>query len=212
MLTWVWVPFTAFVLVVAVAIACAVWSPFNQEVVSYGWWFRSNPYWLREIDHPSAYGSSQAGFGITFYNVWVDHPDDLLSWPDPYAYRVVVLRAGFPFRCLRWMDNLRGGSGQPSLWVRGIETKRAITVTGLPRRIPLTVVTGLPRRIPLTVEPLGMFLNILIASAAIVLARVGVRGAVVHRRRRKSLCVNCAYPVGDFAICPECGQPTGREP
>ena len=31
------------------------------------------------------------------------------------------------------------------------------------------------------------------------------------RRRRLGLCEHCKYPVGDFAVCPECGKPTGRD-
>ena len=31
------------------------------------------------------------------------------------------------------------------------------------------------------------------------------------RRRQRGLCEWCEYPIGDFAICPECGQSTGRE-
>ena len=68
-----------------------------------------------------------------------------------------------------------------------------------------------PRRIPLMPEPVGMVLNLLIYSATIVLVRFAWRRAAVARRRRKNLCIVCAYPLDDFAVCPECGQPTGRE-
>ena len=57
----------------------------------------------------------------------------------------------------------------------------------------------------------GLVLNILIVSFAIVRVRMGLRRGVVYRRKCKSLCVHCAYPVGDFPVCPECGKPTERE-
>ena len=70
---------------------------------------------------------------------------------------------------------------------------------------------GSSRRIPLMPEPVGMVLNVLIVSAALALPRATFLALVPYRRKRKGLCVNCAYPLGDFAICPECGNPTGRE-
>ena len=33
----------------------------------------------------------------------------------------------------------------------------------------------------------------------------------LSRRKRRGLCVKCGYPVDDFAVCPECGTPTGRD-
>ncbi|MCH8271594.1 MAG: zinc ribbon domain-containing protein [Planctomycetes bacterium] len=56
-------------------------------------------------------------------------------------------------------------------------------------------------------EPVGMVLNVLVVSAAIVLVRVAWLGAVVFRRRRKGLCVKCGYPIEASAPrCPECGS------
>ena len=58
----------------------------------------------------------------------------------------------------------------------------------------------------------GLVLNVLIYSAAIVLGRLAWRRAVVFRRRRKDLCVNCGYPIEPaVATCPECGNLTGGD-
>ena len=206
---WACVPIIAFVLVVAVAMGCAVWSPVQDDGEAYGptWEMfepepspgRQLPRALRQYGGSDMYGMRQGGFGFSIYIIAPEGFPEYFHIEHRKQFAVLVGRAGLPFRCLRWTFDLREGPVEPPLWVRGIETHQA---NGPPVNA---------RRIPLMPEPIGMFLNILIVSTAIVLVRAGVRRAVVHRRRRENLCVNCAYPVGDFAVCPECGKPTESE-
>ena len=184
---WVGVPIAASVLVVAVAMVCAVWSPVQEDGPMYGptWELfdpaptpgRQLPRALRQYAGPDMTGTLMTGFGFSFYIIFPSGLGFDLDINDPQDLPVVVGRAGFPFRCLRWTFDLRDGPVEPPLWVRGIEARQA--TQAFPFR----------RYIPLMPEPVGMVLNILIVSAVIVLMRAGVRGAVVFRRKRKGLCV-----------------------
>ena len=196
---WVWVPIVAFVLVVAVAMVCAVWSPVHYR----GTWSRhdepkdvSVPLALRRYDTEYSFGVGSTGFGVTFFYISTEFlRGDVMPYTAPPSYSFSFVRAGFPFRCLRWVHGLRVPPSESSPWARGIETKRKTSGMKIIRRIPL-----MP-------EPVGMVLNVLIVSAAIVLPRMAWRSVVVFRRRTKGLCVKCAYPIEPSAPrCPECGS------
>ena len=196
-------PIVASVLVVVVAMGCAVWSPLNEQMfdVSGIGDYSMGPaptalsqfgddIWVMEL----------GGFGCTLYSLVTEvHFDeageDVMDGP---AFEVG--RGGFPFRCLRWTVPFEADSTSTAFsnWIQGI-------------RVTQPASSRWTRRIPLMPEPVGMVLNILIVSFAIVLVRMGLRRGVVYRRKCKSLCVHCAYPVGDFPVCPECGKPTERE-
>lgn len=192
---WAWIPVVAFVLVVAVAMGCAVWSPLGSK---------STTLWPIPETLPSYAGQRSAavktnGFGISIYYIETDPGSGAFGVSRPRPPRLAVGRAGFPLRCMRWTIPYQLGSHEPTSWEHGVSTEHA---SG-----PFMT----KRRIPLMPEPVGMTLNVLIVSASIVLVCRPWRGAVVARRRRKNLCIMCAYPVGDLAICPECGKPTGRD-
>ena len=195
---WAWVPIVAFVLVVAVAMGCAVWSPVHLRGVWSGHdesQEMSVPSTLRRYDTEYSAGLGSTGFGVSFYHISTDFmPGDVKPFRAP-SYSFSVCRTGFPFRCLRWVHGLRVPPSESSPWARGIETKRKTSGMKIIRRIPL-----MP-------EPVGMVLNVLIVSAAIVLPRMAWRSVVVFRRRTKGLCVKCAYPIEPSAPrCPECGS------
>ncbi|MCH8271593.1 MAG: hypothetical protein IH985_10340 [Planctomycetes bacterium] len=160
---------------------------------------RQLPRALRQYGGPDMYGTLMTGFGFSYYIILPDGLPMDFDRNSPRSFPVSVGRAGIPFRCLRWTLHIRDDFGIAPLWVRGIDVTKAIPSSPVLRIIPL-----MP-------EPVGMVLNVLIVSAAIVLPRMAWRGAVVFRRRRKGLCVKCGYPVSDFAVCPECGKLTGRE-
>ena len=204
-LKWACVPILAFVLVVAVAMACAVWSPVRDDGEPYGpvqEMFESEPSpgrqlprALRQYGGPDLYGTVMTGFGFSFYIIFPSGLGFDLDINDPKDAPVAVGRAGFPFPCLRWTFDLRDRPVETSPWVRGIEARQA------------TQALPFPRYIPVMPEPVGMVLNVLIVSAAIVLVRLAWRGAVVLRRRRKGLCVKCGYPIeASVPRCPECGS------
>ena len=199
---WVRVPVVAFVLVVAVAMMCSVWSPFRLILGAAGFAPMATedvPKALHQRNAEITWAGETRGFGVSFYFFYVSTPGEEPSLMDPGFRQLFVARSGFPFRCLRWTDAPWNESYSASFWTRGIETRR------------WTAHSSTNRRIPLMPEPVGMVLNVLIVSAVIVLPRLAWRNAVVFRRKRKNLCVKCAYPLGDFAACPECGNPTGCE-
>ena len=207
---WVWVPIVAFFLVAAVAMGCAVWSPVHRDGRVYGPdggrfepAARQLPWALRQYGGPEQWAEGYAGFGFSFYAIipddWMPHA---IGWEEnlrPRDYPVTVGRAGFPFRCLRWTVHAARDHGRSSSATRGIQMRRELDVLFYSRRIPV-----MP-------EPVGMVLNVLIVSAALALPRATFLVLVPCRRKRRNLCVKCGYPLGDFAICPECGKPTGRE-
>ena len=59
-------------------------------------------------------------------------------------------------------------------------------------------------------KPLGLILNPIIYALPVWLVLMGVRWALVTRRRRRrarlGLCVGCAYELGELSVCPECGR------
>lgn len=197
-LKWACVPFLAFVVVVAAAMGCAVWSPVRGGSTIFGYMSTSDnklPWALREYDSKNIAGYEWAGFGVSFHRILPARSQDAGGRAGTRPLDTNVGRAGFPFRCMRWTVAQWHGIPAPPLWAGGIELKPR------PGRLPFS------RRIPLMPEPVGMVLNVLIVSAAIVLVRVGLRRAIVYRRRRKGLCVKCGYPIEASAPrCPECGS------
>ena len=106
-------PVVSFVLVVAVAMACAVWSP----LFGYGlpW---ANPAWdeveyvldflpgpdlpraLRQYDGPDSDEWLSSGFGYSFYIIYPDGWGKHVDGPPRARPSVAVGRAGLPFRCV----------------------------------------------------------------------------------------------------------------
>ena len=197
-LRWAIVPVVSFVLVVAVAMGCAVWSPFRVSLGTAGFApmaIEDAPKALQRDDVEITWANETCGFGVSFYFYTVGTLGIEASQNDPEFRQVLVLQSGVPFKCLRWTNVTWPGTDDASVWVRGFETTRPSAPSSDNRRIPL-----MP-------EPVGMVLNVLIVSAAIVLPRMAWRRAVVARRRRKGLCLKCAYPIEpSVATCPECGE------
>ena len=178
--------------------ACAVWSPVGKGSTTFGPQSASKralPRALRQYESNCTEGDATTGFGVSFYEVWIQEWTRTERYTESNYYSVIIARAGFPFRCLRWTDDANMYSGNASRWVRGIETNQEFGAWSRARYIPL-----MP-------EPVGMVLNVLIVSAAIVLPRMAWRRAIVFRRRRKKLCLKCGYPIEPSVTnCPECGQ------
>jgi hypothetical protein len=197
---WVWVPVVSFVLVVAVAMACAVWSPervdntFNPVGT-----FAQNGITRSLRGHNDNYqlGKETTGFGMSIVPILAHEEFPEAGKMFRRVRLVAVGRSGFPFLCMRWTneDVLRAGE---LLTMRGgFETPWSVGPNW----------SRLRRRIPLVPEPVGMALNVLIYSATIVMVRSAWRRAVVFRRRRRGLCVGCAYPIEpSVGACPECGE------
>jgi hypothetical protein len=198
-LRWAIVPVVSFVIVVALAMGAAVWSPlphYSRQTYFGNSRFsvKGVPWAIRRYNGPQTSGVQLSGFAITQYSIWDGDPTALTNFQGSWA-SFMVYRTGFPFRCMRWTIDLRIGADRPSAWVGGIET--AGTFGGLDEN----------RRIPLMPQPVGMALNVLIVSAGMVLPGMVWRRAIEIRRRRRGLCVGCAYPIEpSISACPECGR------
>jgi hypothetical protein len=200
---WVWVPVVAFVLVVTVAMACAVWSPLlklGDRFDSFDNRYFEIPGIMRQYGSDGRGGVEVKGWGVSLYHINFRAMVTILGKNTTEDKRKVdgvkiyVGRSGLPFRCMRWRYSLYRDMDDFSPFVIGIETTRPSSMYGRGRRIPL-----MP-------EPVGMVLNVLIFSAVIVLVHLAWRRVVVIRRRRKNLCVKCGYPiVPSVSTCPECG-------
>ncbi len=60
---------------------------------------------------------------------------------------------------------------------------------------------------PLTPIPLGFAANTLFYAALLFALFLASRTLRRHLRRRRGLCLKCAYPIGTSPVCTECGTP-----
>lgn len=122
---------------------------------------------------------------------------------------------GIPWRSLSHIHS--GGWGETS-WFNASnspaqqEPDFGFLANGLavPERL-YTLGLGYRYRLPLLPLWPGFLYSTLTYGAVVWLMWFAL-GALRRRLRlRRGLCLNCKYPLGDFTICPECGNPTGRE-
>ena len=115
---------------------------------------------------------------------------------------------GFPFRAMTVVSG-NGSSGLP--WDFPDLNKAYVAADG-----GLEVSAWLPvrfqdRRLPLRLVWPG-FLYSTLAYGGILWLALWLPGVLRRRHRcQHGLCLHCKYPVADFTVCPECGNPTGRE-
>jgi hypothetical protein len=114
------------------------------------------------------------------FPTWVGHTD-----------RMSISSAfGLPFRCVCLTESHSefqvGPTPQPSL---------PLTFRGHRYYIPLGIIWP------------GLLLNLSIASLSFFALLSGASFVRASRRRRKRLCIHCAYPTSPLTpICPECGK------
>jgi hypothetical protein len=112
--------------------------------------------------------------------------------------------AGWPMRALRsrWAMESQSAPNAPgwSFWHDSI----ALNAVG-----PAAAV-GIPldnqRALPLRPIPLGFVINMLFYAAIFWLVFGGPFDLRRHYRRRRNLCLHCAYPIGTSEVCTECGK------
>lgn len=62
-----------------------------------------------------------------------------------------------------------------------------------------------PVILPLKPNWFGTVANTVIYSVSLVASVVGVKWIVLRHRRKKGVCLSCAYPLNMLEVCPECG-------
>ena len=102
-----------------------------------------------------------------------------------------IIEAGFPLACVAGEFGSISGFGQPEIY-----WARALIGWELPKRYPK------PHR-PFPTQPLwlGFTVNTLFFAALLWLPFPMQRWI----RVRRGLCPKCAYPMGESAVCSECG-------
>ena len=115
---------------------------------------------------------------------------------------------GFPFRAMTIVSG-DGSSGLP--WDDPELNNACVAADGGIDVPPWLPARFQDRRLPLRPTWPGFLYSTLMygAFAWVLLFMPGVMRK--RLRARRGLCVECAYPLGDFPVCPECGKPTGRD-
>ena len=175
---------------VAVAWGWALWGP----RLAWGWPTTPAEMWHRPVpdDWPRPVARSrQSNFGLTRI-LTVSHYSSggVLHRPPPY-FVLRRDRLGFPSRCLEaetqreapFLPELLGALRAPPSWR------------------PRSPVALLPLRL---IWP-GFGLNTLFYATILWLLLLGAVALRRFLRVRRGLCPKCAYPMGESAVCTECG-------
>lgn len=163
------------------------WRPTQEDV---SWWRSHAPSGIVETPWNV---SEFASFGMEKVLMVAQEP----GWkPIEPGDTCLWMRCGWPMRSLEggsWIDR----SSHVTIW-RYIWRPRWIS----------------PLDYPLMPLPLGFAVNTAlyaaIAFAMLAAGREYVRQARANLRRRRGLCLKCAYPTGDSDICTECGSPVTK--
>ncbi len=172
---------------VAVAWGWALWGPLPawvEPTTPAGMWPRPVP-----DDWPRVVGGIQSNFGLT--RIWTFSHLGLGRELPPEYFTLRRDRFGFPSRCLE--AEIQGAP-------RGAEI-----LVGL--RAPLS---WRPRwqAAVLPLRPIwpGFAINTIFYAALLWLLTVGPFTLRRFLRLRRGLCPRCAYPMGESAVCTECGM------
>lgn len=130
---------------------------------------------------------------------WVGLPTLWAESMEIMDFDGVGLRAGWPYRSLYvCVADPTVARGDP----RKALLNAPIIIGGW--RVPWA---GETRVLPMTVLAWGTAVNILVYTLLLLGLLAGPRVLRSIARRQSHRCVDCGYPVGNFAICPECGRP-----
>ena len=161
--------------------------------------------------------AEHSGIGVVFGG---DRPSP--RRPDYSQDAFVIIReyhSGFPWHSMHSLWS--GVTIKPELAMEFEEIERDRPVFPLLDRgmtPPAWIPDPHPARIlPLTPVWPGALYSVLLYAALVWPLLWVVEFTWRHRhfrhdyRCKQGLCVHCAYPVGDFAVCPECGAGTGGD-
>ena len=193
---------------VAVAWGCAAYSPeqpargarsprteLSRSDVR--WWQSHAPQGMT-AHLPTGAEPQRLGFGKLQTRMWQSPRSDPQFVPGGAAIRV---RSGWPMLGMeyaRWMAN-----------VTQIGSEVAQGRLQLPRVLPGMKDTAVPLRL----VPLAFVVNTIFYAAVLCLLAFGLFPLRRFIRVRRGRCPKCAYPMGESAVCTECGKalPGGRE-
>ena len=170
---------------VAVAWACAAWSPYKDV------WHLNRRYWPGSGPIYRS-GKREVGVGIERSLVTYSNADVILT----YLFRTST---GWP--CLALTGEVGGydkGSGivLKNKWFGGPVNRGGFPMTALGAAV-----------LPLLPVWPGFTVNTLFYAAILWLLTCGPFALRRFIRRRRGLCPACAYPVGESDVCTECGKP-----
>jgi hypothetical protein len=140
---------------------------------------------------------------VTYYFAYARDPLDGTQLQHRQEHR----RSGWPFFALQRTDTFDysfSSNTAPGLPAPTLSLERGV---GLPEWARTPACHALPLR-PLWT---GFIANVILYSAAFAAVFFGPPEALRWRaqaRHRRGECTRCRYPVGDLAICPECGRPS----
>ena len=178
------------VMTIAVAWACAAWSPAR----------RARGLYLTEQGE----GVHHWGFGVTLDSeMWYEASD--------VKYRG-TLTTGWPFPSLRATEWGLVVTETPwqmeqvdaSIWRRGISLTRS--------QEPLSYDTK-QRLLPLHPVLQGFVIDTLFYAGLLGAVRLAQTALLRAFRRRRGLCISCGYDLAGITavVCPECGSPMERK-
>ena len=101
---------------------------------------------------------------------------------------------GWPFISM-WQDYLYTGGGYGGDLVHGLQLAFLPADGGFARAVPLCPIWP------------GFAVNALFYAAVLCVPICGLFALRRLIRRRRGLCPACAYPMGESAVCTECGKP-----
>ena len=114
------------------------------------------------------------------------------GWPD---YEIRNVHAyGWPFISM-WQDFVYTGGGYGRTLVHGLQLAFLPPDGGFVRAVPLCPIW------------LGFAINTLFYAAILWIAFLSPFTLRRFLRLRRGLCPKCAYPMGESAVCTECGRP-----
>ena len=191
---------------VLLAWACVLWSPLSPfdsnykhaVVLSFA---PKNPgidetwYLPEDVLH---------GFGVQFMDGFLDYRVYPRNMNHNIRRQIGRIRAGFPLLSVEAQVNHdHMGPGYPVPPARFAHAKpRSNDGILLPNQSVSMGYFGLPKALPLRPMWLCFVINSLL-YAAILAAPMVIRR---YSRFRRRLCLRCGYPIGQSAVCTECGQ------
>ncbi len=194
---------------VAVAWGCAVWirAPYGATPGTLYEETRRNPaggwdiWYLQESRRPGA------AFYWSFYELGVELQQPANSDPMPSEIAPAWGSLGAPFESQREFDYRDiHGSGWPmiSMWCEYADGREVIRGLALERdQTPA---------MPLDAIWPGFAVNTLFYATILWLLIPGPFALQRFLRARRGLCPRCAYPMGESAVCTECGNQFREDP
>ena len=173
-------------------------------------WLRESDWKLRPEDDDFVWKAAReiSGFGLDRKGFHLLHPDVTPGQSGPFsvASQVVRDRSGWPLRALQgelWLLELEDYPDVLPRWF--FESRFAIANVRVFNSWRGRMLKDNRLLAYLPVWP-GFAMNTLIYAVILWLLTLGPFALRRLIRRRRGLCPKCAYPMGESAVCSECGK------